>query len=141
MQWEEEQSENFDPSRRTLLHVDVSTNEPLIVISTAIMLRWALLYGNKRPCSIDCTFGLTRYGYSVCTLTVLNGQGRGVPICVAIMKRERAEDFAAVIRILKAHLPEDWRPSIFLADDAKAEHNGIRCETCHMTMRLDFPAC
>jgi hypothetical protein len=41
------------------------------------------------------------------------------------MKRERAEDFQAVIQALVDKLRDDWRPSIFLADAAQAEHNGI----------------
>jgi hypothetical protein len=74
---------------------------------------------------MDCTFGITRYGYSLCTLIALNERGRGVPVCVAIVKRERDVDFANLLQTLRNKLGHDWRPSIFLADAAKSEHNGI----------------
>lgn len=125
LQWEEEQHKPVED--RKLIHADVSTDEPLVVIASADMLKWAEEHGHNRPVSMDCTFGITKYGYALCTLTALNGNGRGVRICVAIMKRERAEGFAAVLRALKQKLSPQWRPSIFLADCAEAEHNGIRC--------------
>lgn len=125
MQWEEEQYKH--PEERALIHVDVSTKDPLIIIATANMLRWAREWGHDRPVSMDTTFGITRYGYSVCTVTAINGRGKGVPICIAIMRRERAEDFAAVLSALRDMVGSDWRPSIFLTDAAKAEHNAIWC--------------
>ena len=133
MQWQEDQ---LKPEKdRILLHADVSTDEPLIVMATANMLRWAKEHGHRRPVSMDTTFGITRYGYSICTLTAVGGRGKGVPICVAIMKRERAEDFAEVLRILRDKVGADWRPSIFLTDCAEAEHNAIRCVPLLMSVR------
>jgi hypothetical protein len=124
VQWEEEQG--LPEELRTLLHIKLDDEEPLVIIATSTMLAWAQQWGHGRPVSMDCTFGLTKYGYAVCTLTVVNGQGRGVPICVAIMKREDADTFEAVIRALKARLPQSWRPSMFLVDDDKAEQKAIR---------------
>jgi MULE transposase domain len=112
---------------RLLLLADLTKpDKPVVIIATPIMLKWADTYGHERPVSIDCTFGLNRYGFSVCTLTALNGRGRGVPICVAVMGSESGETFALVITELKKRLRPDWRPSIVLADAAEAEHIGVR---------------
>jgi hypothetical protein len=124
LQWDEEQRKEV--KERVLIHADVSTDNPLIIIATANMIVWARRFGHDRPVSIDTTFGITRYGYSLCTLIALNDRGRGVPICVAIMKRERDVDFANVLQVLVDKMGNDWRPSVFLADAAKSEHNGIR---------------
>jgi MULE transposase domain len=125
VQWELDQEK--DEYERALLLADLTIpDKPLIIIATAVMLKWANEYGHKRPVSMDCTFGLNRYGFSVCTLTALNGRGRGVPICVAVMGSENGDTFAQVLKELKKKLRPDWRPSIVLADAAEAEHIGVR---------------
>jgi hypothetical protein len=99
LQWVEEQRKGEE--EHVLIHADVSTDNPLIVIATVRMLRWARQCGHIRPISMDCTFGITRYGYSLCTLIAFNERGRGVPVCVAIMRRERDVDFANILQTLR----------------------------------------
>ena len=126
LQWNEEQAK--EEAGRTLLLANLTVpDKPIIIIATATMLDWARLCGHNRPLSIDCTFGLNKYGFSVCTLTALNGRGRGVPICVAVIGSESGDTFATILTELKKHLPDNWRPSIVLADAAEAEHNGVWC--------------
>jgi hypothetical protein len=121
--WVEEQRKGEE--EHVLVHADVSTDNPLIVIATVRMLRWARQCGHNRPTPMHCTFGITRYLYSLCTLIAFNERGRGVPVCVAIMRRERDVDFANILQPLRNKLGHDWRPSLFLADAAKSEKNGI----------------
>jgi hypothetical protein len=125
LQWVEEQRN--EEEEHVFIHADVSTDNPLIVIATVRMLRWARQCGHNRPTPMHCTFGITRYGYSLCTLIALNGRGRGVPVCVAIMRRELDVDFANFLQNLRNKLGHDWRPSLFLAGAAKSEHSGIWC--------------
>jgi MULE transposase domain len=126
LQWDEEQLK--PEAERTLLQADLSDPaKPLVIIATQNMIGWANEHGHNRPVSMDCTFGLTKYGFSVCTLTALNGEHRGVPICIAIMGSESAEAFEEVIRKFKEKLRPDWQPSIVLADAAEAEHKAVRC--------------
>lgn len=47
---------------------------------TPNMLRWALTLAHDRPVSVDCTFGITRYGYAVFTVTGMDLTQRGMPL-------------------------------------------------------------
>lgn len=128
MQWQDEQRKPVE--QRTLLHVDVASEEPVVVIATPTMLGWAEKYGHKRPLSLDATFGINKYGFNVTTLTAVDGQGRGVPILIAIMKSESAESLASVLSKFIAHVRErraNWRPSLILIDDSDAERKAIKC--------------
>jgi hypothetical protein len=100
-----------------------------VVVATPNMQQWTLKYGHDKPVSVDCTFGITRYGYAVFTITGMDDTQRGVPLAFAILAGEGEEDFAAVLKAVRDHARKqcpDWSPSVFLSDDSQAEQNAIK---------------
>jgi hypothetical protein len=122
-----------------------------IVISTPNMQEWTVRFAHDRPVSVDCTFGITRYGYAVFTITGMDDAFRGVPLAFAILNGEKEEDFVAVLKAWRDHARKrrpDFQPSVFLSDDSAAEQNAIEYAamlqyihafgTCQVFNRLCF---
>jgi hypothetical protein len=100
-----------------------------IVISNPNMQAWTLRFAHDRPVSVDCTFGITRYGYAVFTITGMDDASNGVPLAFAMLNSDAEEDFVAALRAWRGkarkHRPE-FQPSVFLSDDSQAEQNAIK---------------
>jgi hypothetical protein len=82
--------------------------------------------------SVDCTFGITRYGYAVFTITGMDSAFRGVPLAFAILSGEAEEDFVAALQAWRDRARKQrpgFQPSVFLTDDSQAEQNAITYAT------------
>ncbi|KAL3692055.1 hypothetical protein R1sor_005706 [Riccia sorocarpa] len=88
--------------------------------------------GHGSTVSIDATFSRNKYGYQLYTVLCFDSFLNGVPCMWFLMERHETEDLAMVFREMKVRvdtyrlqqlqLPEKWRPSCFLTDDAKEEN-------------------
>jgi hypothetical protein len=107
--------------------LNLGTTRVRIIISTPNMQAWTLRFAHDRPVSVNGTFGITRYGYAVFTITGMDGASRGVPLAFAILNGE--EDFVAALQAwrdkARKHRPE-FQPSAFLSDDSQAKQNAIK---------------
>lgn len=118
--------------QRFFLHATVptaDTDRMNIVAAHPDMLRWAAEYGDKRVLSMDSTFGLTCYGYSLLTVTVVDHEGRGKPIMWALLSSESADEISIALKHMLHHvrkLNPTWWPASFIIDDSTAECNGIK---------------
>lgn len=119
-------------SERFILHAELPTktsNHMLLVCADPAMLQWAAKYGHARVMSMDTTFGLTQYGYSFLTVTVVH-EGKGKPAMFALMSSESGDEIFKALQVLEEHVKKlnpDWCPSSFMIDDSNAERNGIEC--------------
>lgn len=106
-----------------------------IVVATHQQLRDFVLYGHRRVVIIDGSHGLTRYGYVLLTLHVVDDFYHGRPICHAIINSESADDVAFVLQALKRRvhqldLKPDFKPGAFMSDKCAGELRAIGCAYC-----------
>jgi alkanesulfonate monooxygenase SsuD/methylene tetrahydromethanopterin reductase-like flavin-dependent oxidoreductase (luciferase family) len=119
--------------QRFFLHAELptaSSDRMLLVCAHPSMLQWAAAYGDKRVVSMDSTFNVTQYSYSLLTATVVDHDGKGKPAMFAVLSSECADDIAEALQVFDTHVNElkpGWRPSAFMIDDSDAERNGIGC--------------
>lgn len=101
-----------------------------LVMSDDTQLKAAGKYGHKRPLFMDTTFAINRYKFSFLSILALDNQGKGLPVCWAVLPDESAETIAAVLDAFKqaveAEQP-DFEPSCFVTDDSDAEQKAIEC--------------
>ncbi|KAL3681145.1 hypothetical protein R1sor_024101 [Riccia sorocarpa] len=104
----------------------------ILAWQTEWMLEKLALLGHGSTVSMDATFATNKYGYQLYTVMCFDAFQNGVPCLWFLMERHEANDIARVLRKMKERidtyrlqtlqLPESWRPSCFLTDDAKEEN-------------------
>lgn len=68
------------PAERQWLACEISADgfQVIMIICTAEQRAWALLHGHGKPCYMDATHGMQRYGLKVVTLHVKDKAGFGM---------------------------------------------------------------
>jgi hypothetical protein len=104
--------------------------ERVYIIHPPNMQKWTVHFAHGRPVSVDCTFGITRYGYAVFTITGMDS----VPQCpsglryFSVARQKRTLLLPTGLARPGTQQRPGFQPSVF-SDDSQAEQNAIAYAT------------
>lgn len=117
----------------------------VIPLANETMLQWARKFVGGRVLVMDTTFGTNIKGYSLLALLAIDDSGSGLPVALALLRKEDESSFAFVLEALDKrlnpgaplqhrhaadttpHTAPVCRPAAVLMDDSNAEQAAAKC--------------